>query len=149
MAYCSAGDLSQFIRKKGQVQGLNPLPPNGREKYPHPKEGGLNATVVRCFLGQLAEALKFLRDQNIIHRDIKPQVGTCLCQAICLLILTETCFLFRCLLTPTLPVMRLIYRTFSFTLPPAPMSRLAILIFPSRCSAWQTLVLLGHCRNRV
>lgn len=46
-----------------------------REKYPHPKDGGLNELVVRCFLGQLAEALKFLRNQNIIHRDIKPQVS--------------------------------------------------------------------------
>lgn len=45
-----------------------------RERYPHPRDGGLNELVVRCFLGQLAEALKFLRNQNIIHRDIKPQV---------------------------------------------------------------------------
>ena len=101
MAYCSAGDLSQYIRKRGQVSGLVPpssssspsstasphpsssgatrgrradLPTRAEERFPHPRDGGLNEMVVRSFLGQLAEALKFLRNQNIIHRDIKPQV---------------------------------------------------------------------------
>lgn len=77
MAYCSAGDLSQYIRKRGQIPSLtSSMQQAYREKYPHPRDGGLNELVVRCFLGQLAEALKFLRNQNIIHRDIKPQVSS-------------------------------------------------------------------------
>ncbi|GAA5851452.1 hypothetical protein JCM8547_001099 [Rhodosporidiobolus lusitaniae] len=85
MDFCSAGDLSIYIRKRGDLpsltasnQGLLPdarrqeLDPN-RVLYPHPKEGGLNETIVRCFLGQLVDALRFLRAQNVIHRDIKPQ----------------------------------------------------------------------------
>lgn len=79
MAFCSAGDLSHFIKKRGDVETLNPVDParpdtaTTKPLYPHPKEGGLNEAVVRCFLGQLVDALKFLRAQNIIHRDIKPQ----------------------------------------------------------------------------
>ncbi|KAL8293679.1 hypothetical protein RQP46_000380 [Phenoliferia psychrophenolica] len=86
MAFCSAGDLSLYIRKRGDLaaltasnQGLLPDTPETRESelrrvlYPHPKEGGLNETIVRCFLGQLLDALRFLRSQNVIHRDIKPQ----------------------------------------------------------------------------
>ncbi|GAA6042868.1 hypothetical protein JCM8097_007200 [Rhodosporidiobolus ruineniae] len=87
MDFCSAGDLSIYIRKRGDLpsltasnQGLlpdaarrkEPLDPS-RVLYPHPKEGGLNETIVRCFLGQLVDALRFLRAQNVIHRDIKPQ----------------------------------------------------------------------------
>ncbi|GAA5917925.1 hypothetical protein JCM6882_006505 [Rhodosporidiobolus microsporus] len=86
MDFCSAGDLSIYIRKRGDLpsltasnQGLLPdmrgrkeLDPS-RVLYPHPKEGGLNETIVRCFLGQLVDALRFLRAQNVIHRDIKPQ----------------------------------------------------------------------------
>lgn len=71
MAFCSAGDLSIYIRKRGDVIALNDsnqglLPEMmsnsnslsrgkdaGRIMYPHPKEGGLNETIVRCFLGQL------------------------------------------------------------------------------------------------
>lgn len=67
MAFCSAGDLSIYIRKRGQVaalsasnQGLAGEPAPGQAQpaqeevlYPHPKEGGLNESVVRCFLGQL------------------------------------------------------------------------------------------------
>lgn len=68
MPFCSAGDLSQYIRKRGSVpaltasnQGLLPaatIEEIGGESlrrvlYPHPEEGGLNETVVRCFLGQL------------------------------------------------------------------------------------------------
>ncbi|KAK4054701.1 Serine/threonine-protein kinase [Microbotryomycetes sp. JL221] len=90
MAFCSAGDLSIYIRKRGDLvaltasnQGLLPdaetsraplsESARGRVMYPHPKEGGLNETIVRCFLGQLVDALRFLRAQNVIHRDIKPQ----------------------------------------------------------------------------
>lgn len=109
MDFCSAGDLSIYIRKRGDLpsltasnQGLpaeNQTVSSSAEKvlYPHPKEGGLNETIVRCFLGQLGrsasvcffrarhvlthsnafavDALKFLRSQNVIHRDIKPQVS--------------------------------------------------------------------------
>ena len=58
MAFCSAGDLSHFIKKRGDVDELNPVDPRSetatvKPLYPHPKEGGLNEAVVRCFLGQL------------------------------------------------------------------------------------------------
>lgn len=76
MAFCSAGDLSIYIRKRGDLvalndsnQGLLPEPllsisdtlhrgreAAGRVMYPHPKEGGLNETIVRCFLGQLGQS---------------------------------------------------------------------------------------------
>ncbi|MBW0527201.1 hypothetical protein O181_066916 [Austropuccinia psidii MF-1] len=49
----------------------NLLPPSDR--FPHPIDGGLNEWIVRSFLGQLADALHFLRSHSIIHRDIKPQ----------------------------------------------------------------------------
>lgn len=42
-------------------------------KYPNPPGGALNEVIVRHFLKQLSSALKFLRDRNLIHRDIKPQ----------------------------------------------------------------------------
>jgi serine/threonine-protein kinase ULK/ATG1 len=42
-------------------------------KYPNPPGGSLNEVVTRHFLKQLSSALKFLRDRNLIHRDIKPQ----------------------------------------------------------------------------
>lgn len=67
MAFCASGDLSQHIRKAASSKNRE------ADRYPAPKEGGLHEKVVRCFLGQLAEALKFLRDKDIIHRDIKPQ----------------------------------------------------------------------------
>ncbi|GAA6059490.1 hypothetical protein JCM10212_002233 [Sporobolomyces blumeae] len=86
MDLCTAGDLALYIRKRGDLpsleasnQGLLPersassdLDPK-KVLYPHPKEGGLNETIVRCFLDQLVDALRFLRAQNVIHRDIKPQ----------------------------------------------------------------------------
>lgn len=69
MAFCSAGDLSLYIRKRGDLvaltasnQGLLQDGGKGKEldlrrvMYPHPKEGGLNETIVRCFLGQLGES---------------------------------------------------------------------------------------------
>ena len=42
-------------------------------KYPNPSVGGLNEVVVRHFLKQLASALEFLRERDLIHRDVKPQ----------------------------------------------------------------------------
>ncbi|BGP48851.1 Serine/threonine-protein kinase [Rhodotorula kratochvilovae] len=84
MDFCSAGDLSLYIRKRGDLPSLTAsnaglLPDSTARRaqdkvlYPHPREGGLNETIVRCFLGQLVDALRFLRSQNVIHRDIKPQ----------------------------------------------------------------------------
>jgi serine/threonine-protein kinase ULK/ATG1 len=100
MDYCSGGDLSFYIKKRGRLPTLEFVPPEGGPKrfWIHPEEGGLDEVVVKCFLGQLsrslpplsvdlwqpwltacvallpASALKFLRSQNLIHRDIKPQV---------------------------------------------------------------------------
>ncbi|KAG8995894.1 Serine/threonine-protein kinase [Tulasnella sp. JGI-2019a] len=75
MEFCSGGDLSKYIRHRGRIEGLEYAPFNGAppQYWPHPKSGGLDPVVVRCFLGQLASSLKFLRERNLIHRDIKPQ----------------------------------------------------------------------------
>lgn len=93
MEYCSGGDLTNYIKKRGRVETLEyaPSPGSAPTYYPHPKTGGLDEVVVRSFLRQLGElsmptfmsilltiitparALKFLRERNLIHRDIKPQ----------------------------------------------------------------------------
>ncbi|KAG5644471.1 hypothetical protein DXG03_008295 [Asterophora parasitica] len=75
MEYCGGGDLTNYIKKRGRVEGLEYVPFVGAppQYYPHPRTGGLDETVVRSFLRQLARALKFLRHRNLIHRDIKPQ----------------------------------------------------------------------------
>ncbi|KAG0270902.1 Serine/threonine-protein kinase [Linnemannia exigua] len=57
------GDLSQYIKRKG----------DGPPSLPSPPGGGLHEVVVRHFLKQLASALEFLRSKNLIHRDLKPQ----------------------------------------------------------------------------
>lgn len=51
MEYCDGGDLSRFIKKKHK------LPEN----------------ICRRFLQQLALALRYLRDHNVCHMDLKPQ----------------------------------------------------------------------------
>ncbi|TEB32743.1 other/ULK/ULK protein kinase [Coprinellus micaceus] len=75
MEYCAGGDLTNYIKKRGRVEGLEYIPSPGAapQYYPHPRAGGLDEIVVRSFLRQLARALKFLRHRNLIHRDIKPQ----------------------------------------------------------------------------
>ncbi|KAH7883091.1 kinase-like protein [Phlebopus sp. FC_14] len=75
MEYCAGGDLTNYIKKRGRVEGLEyaPSPGAALQYYPHPRSGGLDEVVVRSFLRQLARALKFLRTRNLIHRDIKPQ----------------------------------------------------------------------------
>lgn len=75
LEFCAGGDLSNYIKKRGRVEGLEYIPSPGAAPiyYPHPRVGGLDEVVVRSFLRQLARALKFLRHKNLIHRDIKPQ----------------------------------------------------------------------------
>lgn len=51
MEYCDGGDLSRFIKK--------------RHKLPE--------SICRRFLQQLALALRYLRDHNVCHMDLKPQ----------------------------------------------------------------------------
>lgn len=72
MEYCALGDLSYFIKKRDTV-GNNPMIRDMMQKYPNPRVGGLNEVVVRHFLQQLSSSLSFLRSQNLIHRDVKPQ----------------------------------------------------------------------------
>lgn len=74
MEYCSLGDLSYFIRKRDQLVNTHPLINSILERYPSPPAShGLNKILVINFLKQLASALEFLRDANLVHRDIKPQ----------------------------------------------------------------------------
>ncbi|KAF8177672.1 other/ULK/ULK protein kinase [Pholiota molesta] len=75
MEFCAGGDLTNYIKKRGRVEGLEYIPSPGAalQYYPHPRIGGLDEIAVRSFLRQLARALKFLRHRNLIHRDIKPQ----------------------------------------------------------------------------
>ncbi|EMD36890.1 ATG1 protein serine/threonine kinase-like protein [Gelatoporia subvermispora B] len=73
--FCAGGDLSNYIKKRGRVEGLEYIPSPGAAPtyYQHPRTGGLDEIVVRSFLRQLGRAIKFLRQRNLIHRDIKPQ----------------------------------------------------------------------------
>jgi serine/threonine-protein kinase ULK/ATG1 len=72
MEYCELGDLSYFIKKRDKLQD-NPALREMVRKYPMPAAGGLNEVIVRHFLKQLASAMEFLRKNNFIHRDVKPQ----------------------------------------------------------------------------
>ncbi|KAJ5544290.1 hypothetical protein N7513_007101 [Penicillium frequentans] len=72
MEYCALGDLSLFIKRRDTLAGHR-YTRDMIAKYPNPPGGALNEVVTRHFLKQLASALQFLRDRNLIHRDIKPQ----------------------------------------------------------------------------
>ncbi|XP_072963228.1 serine/threonine-protein kinase ATG1a [Typha angustifolia] len=54
LEYCSGGDLSDYIMRHGN-------------------RGRVSEAVARSFMRQLAEGLKVLRENNLIHRDLKPQ----------------------------------------------------------------------------
>ena len=58
MEFCAGGDLANYIKKRGRVEGLEYIPSPGAAPtyYPHPKSGGLDEIVVRSFLRQLGEA---------------------------------------------------------------------------------------------
>lgn len=74
MEYCSLGDLSYFIKKRDQLVHSHPIIRSILLRYPSPEgSNGLNKTIVVNFIKQLASALEFLRSQNLVHRDIKPQ----------------------------------------------------------------------------
>ncbi|KAF2645759.1 Serine/threonine-protein kinase atg1 [Massarina eburnea CBS 473.64] len=72
MEFCELGDLSGFIKKRGDLEN-HPQTQRMIEKYPNPVVGGLNEVIVRHFAKQMASALEFLRSKNYIHRDLKPQ----------------------------------------------------------------------------
>ena len=72
MEFCELGDLSYFIRKRDTL-GKHDTTAEMIRKYPNPSVGGLNEVIVRHFLKQLASALEFLRERDLIHRDVKPQ----------------------------------------------------------------------------
>jgi hypothetical protein len=57
MEYCSGGDLTNYIKKRGRVEGLEyvPVPGAAPQYYSHPRTGGLAEIVVRSFLRQLGE----------------------------------------------------------------------------------------------
>ncbi|KAJ2845104.1 Serine/threonine-protein kinase, partial [Coemansia erecta] len=61
MEYCALGDLASYLRKRKEHPGL-------RNEY-----GGLNLDIVRPFVRQLGDAMRFLRSRDVIHRDIKTQ----------------------------------------------------------------------------
>ncbi|KAK4151757.1 hypothetical protein C8A00DRAFT_35567 [Chaetomidium leptoderma] len=72
MEYCELGDLSLFIRKRDKLITHSATHELAR-KYPVAPNSGLNEVVIRHFLKQLTSALRFLREANLIHRDVKPQ----------------------------------------------------------------------------
>jgi serine/threonine-protein kinase ULK/ATG1 len=72
MEYCELGDLSLFIRKRDKLI-TNSATHELARKYPVAPNSGLHEVVTRHFLKQLASALKFLREGNFVHRDVKPQ----------------------------------------------------------------------------
>lgn len=79
--WCSLGDLAGYIKKRmarkgGQVVSLNTL----RHSFESQKMeimggewGGLHPLFVSLYMGQISEALHFLRQKSLMHRDLKPQ----------------------------------------------------------------------------
>ncbi|KAG8689899.1 Serine/threonine-protein kinase ulk2 [Ceratobasidium sp. 423] len=73
MEFCPGGDLLSYLKHRGRIPSLHTAASPHHSYLSHPKLGGLADPVVRSFTGQLASAVRFLRDRDLIHRDIKPQ----------------------------------------------------------------------------
>lgn len=75
MEYCALGDLTFLIKKRKELMKNHPLLREIFNAYPPPRmdQNGLHFAFILHFLQQLASALKFLRNKNLVHRDIKPQ----------------------------------------------------------------------------
>nr|POE51537.1 serine/threonine-protein kinase atg1 [Quercus suber] len=72
MEYCQLSDLAAFMKKRESLAKL-PETADIFRRYPNQQNAGLNEVVARHFLQQIVSALKYLRERNLIHRDIKPQ----------------------------------------------------------------------------
>lgn len=61
MEYCAGGDLTNYIKKRGRVEGLEYVPHLGAppQYFPQPRTGGLTEIVVRSFLRQLGTSFCF------------------------------------------------------------------------------------------
>lgn len=66
MEYCSGGDLTNYIKKRGKVDSLEYVASPGAAPtyYPHPKTGGLDEIVMRSFLRQLGELFVIFRRER-------------------------------------------------------------------------------------
>ena len=71
MEFCAGGDLANYIKKRGRVEGLEYIPAPGAAPtyYPHPKSGGLDEIVVRSFLRQLGMPLPPFKSSFSVTRD--------------------------------------------------------------------------------
>lgn len=72
MEYCQLSDLSQFLKKRMNLATL-PETADIFQRYPNPQHGGFNEVLSRHFIKQTFSALEYLRSQDLLHRDIKPQ----------------------------------------------------------------------------
>jgi serine/threonine-protein kinase ULK/ATG1 len=64
MEDCTGGDLSNYLKRRGRVEGLQYIPETGASPtyYPHPRTGGLDIVAVRSFLRQMGEHSRSLID---------------------------------------------------------------------------------------
>ena len=71
MEFCAGGDLANYIKKRGRVEGLEYIPSPGAAPtyYPHPKSGGLDEIVVRSFLRQLGMHLPAFKSSFSVTCD--------------------------------------------------------------------------------
>ena len=74
MEYCAGGDLTNYIKKRGRVDGLEYAPAPGAQLqfYPHPPTGGLDELVVRSFLRQLGGSARSPFPFSSTHRPLCP-----------------------------------------------------------------------------
>jgi serine/threonine-protein kinase ULK/ATG1 len=74
MEYCAGGDLTNYIKKRGRVEGLEYVPAPGAalQYYPHPRTGGLDEIAVRSFLRQLGEVFPIMIDSLFLTHFFSP-----------------------------------------------------------------------------